>query len=101
MTLMSRTRTPASPRRPIDHQRLLFSTCETQYRIVVGCFAGLTEQAWVPAAFRWARIIRVRGREAVLRRVRLATPDLLVLPTVDARGIATAWLVRSCLAVDV
>jgi hypothetical protein len=66
-------------------------------RVLAACFAGLYEMRFLePALDGIAELDQVQNRSRLPMRVASIRPSLLVVPAVDAAGVATAALVENC-----
>ena len=72
---------------------------DSSHHIVAACFAGLHESTFIARALAGvAQFERVENRRDVLKRLDAIHPSVLMMPAVDASGVATAALVERCIA---
>jgi hypothetical protein len=70
---------------------------DTRLRILAACFEGVYEHRFLDAAItETGLLVHAGDREGLVFEVVSTRPSLLIVPAVDAAGVATAALVEQC-----
>src|SRR5438876_707587 len=71
----------------------------TKHKLVLAaCFAGLPDVRFLADALAGLSVKHVQSRTRVVLRAVADRPALIVIPSIDGRGVPTAPLVRRCRA---